>query len=267
MTSCRRRCWAIREWPKGTPNYWALPAMGDALGWTYRKDWFARPELQAEFKKKHGRDLAPPKTLTELKEIAEFFQGREIDGKKVYGAAIFTERGSEGITMGVTNALYPFGFKYQDPKKPYSMEGFVNSRRRRQGARVLQGALQVLHAAGLHQRLHAGRPRRLQVRSGGDADELVRLLPRPLQGREGGRRQDRLLRQSRREDPGLAARRPGHLGRVATRRTGTRRCTTSSGSPSPTCRRSGGRSAAIPATRRCSTTRLPQDARRSRPTS
>ena len=21
------------EWPKNTPNYWALPAMGDALGW------------------------------------------------------------------------------------------------------------------------------------------------------------------------------------------------------------------------------------------
>jgi multiple sugar transport system substrate-binding protein len=115
------------EWPKNSPNYWALPAMGDALGWTYRKDWFARPDLQAEFKKKYGRDLAAPKTLTELKQIAEFFQGREIDGKKVYGAAIFTERGSEGITMGVANALYSFGFKYQDPKKPYSMEGFVNS--------------------------------------------------------------------------------------------------------------------------------------------
>ena len=41
------------EWPKNTPNYWALPAMGDAIGWTYRKDWFARPELQAEFKKKY----------------------------------------------------------------------------------------------------------------------------------------------------------------------------------------------------------------------
>ena len=50
------------EWPKNTPNYWALPAMGDALGWTYRKDWFAKPELQAEFKEKYGRDLAPPKT-------------------------------------------------------------------------------------------------------------------------------------------------------------------------------------------------------------
>ena len=52
---------------------------------------------------------------------------REIDGKTVYGAAIYTERGSEGITMGVTNVLYPMGFKYQDPKKPYAMDGFVNS--------------------------------------------------------------------------------------------------------------------------------------------
>ena len=30
------------DWPKNTPNYWALPAMGDAVGWTYRKDWFAQ---------------------------------------------------------------------------------------------------------------------------------------------------------------------------------------------------------------------------------
>jgi multiple sugar transport system substrate-binding protein len=29
--------------------------------------------------------------------------------------------------MGVTNVLYPMGFKYQDPKKPYAMDGFVNS--------------------------------------------------------------------------------------------------------------------------------------------
>jgi multiple sugar transport system substrate-binding protein len=115
------------EWPKNTPNYWALPAMADAVGWTYRKDWFAKPEIQAEFKKKFSRDLTPPKTWTELKQVSEFFQNRVIDGKKVYGAYIYTERGSEGITMGVTNALYPMGFKYQDPKKPYAMDGFVNS--------------------------------------------------------------------------------------------------------------------------------------------
>jgi multiple sugar transport system substrate-binding protein len=115
------------EWPKNTPNYYALPAMGDSVGWTYRKDWFNRPESKNEFKAKYKRDLAPPKTWDEFKQVAEFFQNRTIDGKKVYGAYIFTERGSEGITMGVTNVLYPFGFKYQDPKKPYVMNGIVNS--------------------------------------------------------------------------------------------------------------------------------------------
>jgi multiple sugar transport system substrate-binding protein len=115
------------QWPKNTPNYWALPAMGDAVGWTYRKDWFARPDVQKDFKAKYGRDLAVPKTLDELHDIAQFFQGREIDGKKVYGASIYTERGSEGITMGVSNYLYDYGFKYQDPNKPYAMDGFVNS--------------------------------------------------------------------------------------------------------------------------------------------
>ena len=116
------------EWPKGTPNYWALPAFGDVVGWTYRKDWFERPELQKEYKDKYGRDLAIPKNLAELKDIAQFFQNRQIDGKTVYGAAIYTERGSEGITMGVTNALYNYGFEYSNPAKPYDLKGFVNSK-------------------------------------------------------------------------------------------------------------------------------------------
>jgi multiple sugar transport system substrate-binding protein len=115
------------EWPKGTPNYYALPAFGDVVGWTYRRDWFERPALQAEFKEKYGRDLDVPNTLEELKDIAQFFQGREIDGKTVYGAAIYTERGSEGITMGAMNALYNYGFEYENPEKPYDLDGFVNS--------------------------------------------------------------------------------------------------------------------------------------------
>ena len=115
------------EWPKGTPNYWALPAFGDVVGWTYRKDWFERPELQAEFEETYGRPLDVPNTLEELKDIAEFFQGREIDGTTVYGASIYTERGSEGITMGVTNALYNYGFQYGSPDNPYELDGYVNS--------------------------------------------------------------------------------------------------------------------------------------------
>jgi multiple sugar transport system substrate-binding protein len=118
---------AYSTWPKGSPNYYALPAMGDALGWVYRKDWFARPDLRQEFSATYGRELEPPKTWTELKDIAEFFQGRDIDGKTVYGAAIYTERGSEGITMGVTAALYSWGFEYENPEQPYDMQGFVNS--------------------------------------------------------------------------------------------------------------------------------------------
>ena len=104
-----------------------MPAYADVVGWTYRKDWFDRPEIQAEFKQKYGRKLGVPATLEELQQIGEFFQGREIDGKTVYGAAIYTERGSEGITMGVTNALYNYGFQYENPNKPYELEGFVNS--------------------------------------------------------------------------------------------------------------------------------------------
>lgn len=115
------------EWPKNTPNYYALPAYADVVGWTYRKDWFERPEIAAEFKTKYGRDLDAPATLEELQQIGEFFQGRDIDGKTVYGAAIYTERGSEGITMGVTNALYNYGFLYEDPSNPYELDGFVNS--------------------------------------------------------------------------------------------------------------------------------------------
>lgn len=119
--------YAYSTWPKGTPNYYALPAMGDANGWFYRKDWFARPEIRKAFKAEYGRELAEPKTQYELRDVAKFFQGREIDGKKVYGASIFTERGSEGITMGVTGALYPFGFKYENTPGKYDMEGAVNS--------------------------------------------------------------------------------------------------------------------------------------------
>lgn len=113
-------------WPKGSKNYYALPAMGDAVAFTYRKDWFAKPELRTEFKQKTGRDLEPPKTWTEFKQVAEFFQNRTIDGKKVYGAALYTERGSEGITMGVTNTMFAHGMEFANPAKAYDMKGFIN---------------------------------------------------------------------------------------------------------------------------------------------
>lgn len=118
---------AYAAWPKGSTNYYALPAMADANGWFYRKDWFENADIKAAFLAEKGRELAEPETQKELLEIAQFFQEREIDGQKRYGAAIFTERGSEGITMGVTSALYPWGFKYENTTGKYDMEGAVNS--------------------------------------------------------------------------------------------------------------------------------------------
>ena len=119
--------YAYSTWPKGSENYYALPAMGDANGWFYRKDWFQMPELQQAFQEEYGRELAPPTTQQELMEIAKFFQEREIDGQTRYGVSIFTERGSEGITMGATGALYTWGFKYENEPGSYDMEGAVNS--------------------------------------------------------------------------------------------------------------------------------------------
>ncbi len=119
--------YAYSTWPKGSPNYYALPAMGDALAWAYRKDWFDRPELNNEFKAKHGYDLGVPKSWNELHDMCSFFQGREIDGQVRYGAAINTERGSEGITMGVTAAMYAWGMQYENPDKPYDMDGYFNA--------------------------------------------------------------------------------------------------------------------------------------------
>ena len=170
------------EWPKGTPNYWALPAMGDVVGWTYRKDWFERPELQKEFKEEYGWDLGPPATYDQLMQIAAFFQGREIDSKKVYGASIYTERGSEGITLGATNVLYDYGFEYQNPSKPYEMQGYVNSPGAVKGLEFYKELYECCTPPGSSNVYMGESARRLQIRSGRAAHELRLHVARPLQG-------------------------------------------------------------------------------------
>ncbi len=143
------------EWPKNTPNYWALPAMGDVVGWTYRKDWFSQAGAAEGIQGEVWLGSRPcPTTFDQLKQIAEFFQGREIDGKTVYGASIYTERGSEGITMGAMDVLYSYGFQYENPKKPYEMERLRQFGRLGQRPGILQGALRLLHPSGRIEQLH-----------------------------------------------------------------------------------------------------------------
>ena len=89
---------------------------GDVVGWTYRKDWFERPELQAEFRPSTAVISWLP-TFTELKDIAEFFQNRTIDGKTVYGASIYTERGSEGHHHGRDGRALQFWLQIRKPRE------------------------------------------------------------------------------------------------------------------------------------------------------
>ena len=120
--------YAYSTWPKGTPNYWALPAMGDANGWFYRKDWFEKPEIAGRIQ---GEVQPRPGAAEDLDRV----QGRRPSSSR---AARSTARRSmaprsspsarsEGITMGATSALYPYGFKYENDARQYDMEGAVNS--------------------------------------------------------------------------------------------------------------------------------------------
>ena len=112
------------EYPLGSGKYWAYPTEGDADGWAYRKDWFENPEEQKAFKAKYGYDLAVPKTWQELLDIAKFFTRPD---KNMYGAAIYTQKEGDAITMGYENVMFSYGARWQDPKTN-EVKGIVNSK-------------------------------------------------------------------------------------------------------------------------------------------
>ena len=66
-------------------NLYQLPDQQFANLYWFRKDWFDDQKNKDDFKAKYGYDLGVPVTWSAYEDIAEFFTGREIDGKKVYG--------------------------------------------------------------------------------------------------------------------------------------------------------------------------------------
>jgi len=62
-----------------------LPDQQFANLYWFRYDWFNDEKNKADFKAKYGYDLGVPVNWSAYQDIAEFFTGREIDGKKVYG--------------------------------------------------------------------------------------------------------------------------------------------------------------------------------------
>jgi multiple sugar transport system substrate-binding protein len=102
----------LAEYPTGSGKYFAAPAETDAMGFAYRKDWFEDAKEKEAFKKKYRKDLAPPVTWDDLKQIAEFFT-RPADKK--FGLAMVTGRSYEEVIMGFEQVLYAFGGTWSKP--------------------------------------------------------------------------------------------------------------------------------------------------------
>lgn len=111
------------EYPGNSGRYWSIPTEGDAVGWSYRKDWFEDPKEMEAFKAKYGYDLAAPKTFKELTDIAEFFNRPD---QNRYGVAIYTQNQYDGLAMGVENAIFSYGGDLGD-YGTYKVDGILNS--------------------------------------------------------------------------------------------------------------------------------------------
>jgi multiple sugar transport system substrate-binding protein len=58
-------------------SWYAIPYDGDVNLFYYRKDLFDDPKSKADFKAKFGYDLNPPKSWPQVRDLAEFFTGRQ----------------------------------------------------------------------------------------------------------------------------------------------------------------------------------------------
>ena len=110
------------EYPAGSGTYWAYPTEGDANGWSYRKDLFEDPKEMEAFKAEYGYDLAVPTTYEQFMDIAKFFTRPD---QGLYGVAAYTQKDYDGMTMGVENAMFPYGGEWFGPG--YQVMGVVNS--------------------------------------------------------------------------------------------------------------------------------------------
>jgi len=111
------------EYPVGSKKYYAFPTEGDACGFAYRTDLFNNATEKANFKKKYGYDLKPPATWKQFRDIAEFFTRPD---QQLWGAAIYTQKDYDALTMGVESVFFSYGVDWWD--KNLNAEGMVNSK-------------------------------------------------------------------------------------------------------------------------------------------
>ncbi len=87
---------------------YALPYDGDSHMLYYRKDLINNPEYAAEFEAQYGYPLAEPKTWKEYYDIAEFFNGKEVETAgqtaPVYGVMEAQKPKSQGFYVFFSHA-------------------------------------------------------------------------------------------------------------------------------------------------------------------
>jgi multiple sugar transport system substrate-binding protein len=132
------------EYPSGSKKYYAFPTEGDACGWAYRTDLFNDPTEKANFKKKYGYDLKPPATWKQLRDMAEFFTRPD---QGLWGAAIYTQKDYDALTMGVESVLFSYGVDWWDSKN--NAQGMVNSKAAIEAVQLYHDIYQKFSPPGL----------------------------------------------------------------------------------------------------------------------
>ena len=74
-----------------------IPLDGDFQMVYYRRDLWANKQFKTDFAAKYGYGLTPPKTWTQYRDMAEFFNGKTVDGVKMYGAVEAQKRNAQSF--------------------------------------------------------------------------------------------------------------------------------------------------------------------------
>ena len=109
------------EYPPGSGNYYAYPTEGDANGWAYRTDLVDNPDEKAAFAAEYGYEYSvPPKDYNEFVDMSEFFYRPD---ENIYGAAVYTQKDYDAITMGFQNSLFTYGCDWNEN---FKVDGVLN---------------------------------------------------------------------------------------------------------------------------------------------
>ncbi|MBN2049101.1 MAG: extracellular solute-binding protein [Spirochaetales bacterium] len=117
-------------------NLYFIPYMNEVGGVVYRTDLFNDPEEQKNFKAKYGYELAPPKTLEQYVDLAEFFH-RPPD---LYGVTLMGKK-SIFLATHFMNRLWARGGDLLDADMKPIFDNVI-------GVQALQEAVDMFRYAG-----------------------------------------------------------------------------------------------------------------------